>query len=248
MRHISELIGTTTNSPGFWGLRADDLVYGGGVSGRDRRTGELPAEAAGQAEVALAMIEARLREYDADLAAVARIGFHLRDPGDIRLINRVWTRRFPDELDRPTYKFLRADLDGAHLVELDFFAVLGQRRQCLYLPKVAHGNPIPMAVRMGGYLFTSRVLPLHPDTGEPGRDGVEQALLAVRNVGTLLEQSGLTWRNVQQGRAFVADPDDDVVVRALWDEHVGPADFPPLHITRYRAGALSVLIEIIAAA
>src|SRR6266568_1187458 len=70
VRHFSELISTTTNSPGFWGLRADDLVYGGGVIGRDRRTGELAADAAGQADAALAIIEAGLREYGADLAAV----------------------------------------------------------------------------------------------------------------------------------------------------------------------------------
>jgi enamine deaminase RidA (YjgF/YER057c/UK114 family) len=253
VREVGELIGATPGDPETWGLRTDELVYGSGVTGRDRRTREFAPDLPRQADTALATIDEQLAEFGASLANVARIGFYLRDPRDIRLVNDVWTARFPDGHDRPTYKFMRAELDGPHQVRLDFFAVLGEERQCLYLPKVAHGNPIPMAVRMGRYLFTSRVLPYDPVTGEPGRDGADQARLAVLNIGTLLQNSGMTWRDVTQGRAFVADPGDDALVRAHWAGQFGGTaeglkqPSAQLQITRYRAGALRVLLEIIAA-
>lgn len=244
VRDIGELVSTWPGAHETCGLRVDDLVYGVGVTGHDRHTGELAADLPGQVAVALANVDAQLADHGGSVDNVARVGFHLRDPADIRLVNDVWTTRFPDERNRPTYKFLRAELDGQQQVRLDFFAVLGHRRQCLYLPNVAHGNPIPMAVLMGRYLFTSRVLPYDPDTGHPGADGASQARLAVLNTGALLAESGMTWRNVRQGRAFVADPADDEFVRVQWRTHADPT--ASLHITRYRAGALAVLLETVA--
>jgi enamine deaminase RidA (YjgF/YER057c/UK114 family) len=137
-------------------------------------------------------------------------------------------------------------LGDAEEIRLDFFAVLGQERHCLYLPKVAHGNPIPMAVRMGRHLFSSRILPFDPATGEPGRDGQEQARFATANADEILRMARMPWSAVSQGRAFVADPVDDTFARAEWDRRFGAAAGPPLRVTRYRAGALAVLLEILA--
>jgi enamine deaminase RidA (YjgF/YER057c/UK114 family) len=83
-------------------------------------------------------------------------------------------------------------------------------------------------------------------TGDAGRDGAEQAAFAVRNTGTLLEQAGMSWADVTQGRAFVAEPDLDEVVRAEWLGRFEATTAAPLQVTRYRAGALSALLEIIA--
>jgi enamine deaminase RidA (YjgF/YER057c/UK114 family) len=129
---------------------------------------------------------------------------------------------------------------------MNVFAVLGAARESLYLPKVAHANPIPLAVRAGRYLFSSRVLPYDPATGEPGRDGAEQAAFALLNAGALLEQAGMSWRDVKQARAFVADQALDATVRTAWRGLGDETSAAPLRITRYRAGALSVLLEIIA--
>lgn len=246
VREISELIGTAQGAPEALGLRADDLVYGCGVTGRGQQGGECEPGLLRQVDNALATIESHLREFGGSLDNVARISFFLRDPGDIRKINEVWTARFPNEHNRPTYKFMPAQLSAPEEVRLDYFAVLDEERECLYLPKVAHTNPIPMAVKMGHYLFSSRVLPFDPATGAPGRDGAEQASLAVLNAGTLLEMSGMPWDAVRQGRAFVADPDHDELARAEWGKRFTATATAPLHVTRYRAGALSVLLEIVA--
>jgi 2-iminobutanoate/2-iminopropanoate deaminase len=247
VRGFSELIGAPQGRPEALGLRADDLVYGSGVTGRDRRTGRCAPGLLRQADDALSAVEEYLRDISGSLDNVARVSFFLRDPRDITKVNEVWTARFPHSQNRPTYKFMRGQFADEEEVRLDFFAVLGQERNCLYLPKVAHGNPIPMAVRMGRYLFSSRVLPFDPATGEPGRDGPEQARFAAANTDAILRMSQMAWSAVSQGRAFVADPDDDEFVRAEWNRRFGATARAPLHITRYRAGALAVLLEILAA-
>ena len=247
VRGFSELIESAQGRTEALGLRADDLVYGCGVTGRDPLTGECAPGLRRQADDALSAIDSYLRDLSGSLDSVARVTFLLRNPRDIAKVNEVWTARFPHRHDRPTYKFTGGQFGDTEEVRLDFFAVLGQQRDCLYLPKVAHGNPIPMAVRMGRYLFSSRILPFDPATGEPGRDGPEQARFAVANTDEILRMSQLPWSAVSQGRAFVADAADDDFVRAEWDQRFGASAGAPLHVTRYRAGALAVLLEILAA-
>jgi enamine deaminase RidA (YjgF/YER057c/UK114 family) len=246
VRDISELFETAEGTPESVGLRVDDLVYWCGVTGTDPRGEGAQPDLPRQVDTALTTVETQLQELGGSMDDLTYVSFFLRDPADIRRINPLWTKRFPEEHSRPAYKFMRAALTGSQEVRMNVFAVLGAARQSLYLPKVAHTNPIPMAVKAGRYLFSSRVLPYDPATGEPGRDGAEQAAFAVRNVGTLLEQAGMSWRDVRQARAFVADRALDPVVRAEWRGRCDETTAPPLRITRYRAGALSVLLEIIA--
>jgi enamine deaminase RidA (YjgF/YER057c/UK114 family) len=246
MQNISELFTTADGAPESVGLRVDDLVYGCGVTGLAPQDRSIRPDLPRQADAALAAVDARLQDLGGSLDQLAYVSFFLRDPADIRRINTVWTERFPDERRRPAYKFMPTPLTGPEEVRLDFFAVLGAERESLYLPNVAHANPIPMAVKAGRYLFSSRVLPYDPATGRPGSDGPEQAAFVMANTGTLLEQAGMSWRDVTQARAFVADPALDGLVRAAWRNHYGGTAGTPLRITRYRAGALSVLLEIVA--
>lgn len=246
VHELGELIGLAQGAPEAQGLRVDDLVFGCGITGRDRWNGRCGAGPARQADDALSNVDSYLGDFGGTLDNVARVSFFLRDPRDIRKVNEAWTARFPSQDNRPTYKFMGAQLADQEEVRLDFFAVLGQERKCLYLPAVAHGNPIPMAVKMGRYLFSSRILPFDPATGEPGRDGAAQARFAALNANTVLELAGMPWSAVTQGRAFVADPDHDELVRAEWARRFEEGAAAPLHVTRYRAGALAVLLEVIA--
>ena len=238
MSNISELFESGDGRPEPVGLRVDELVHLSGVTGAGP---DLPE----QVRACFGTVEAHLRDVGGSLDNVTYVSFFLRDPADIRRINPVWTKLFPDEHSRPAYKFMRVPLSGSEEVRMDVFAVLGARRTSLHLPKVAHANPIPLAVKAGRYLFSSRVLPYDPATGEPGRDGAEQAAFAVHNVGALLEQAGMSWSDVRQVRAFVADESLDAQVVAEWFRRCGESATPP-RITRYRVGALSVLLEIIA--
>jgi enamine deaminase RidA (YjgF/YER057c/UK114 family) len=140
---------------------------------------------------------------------------------------------------------MSAELGGGQWVSVEYFAVLGAHRQVLHIPGVAHGNPIPMGVRAGRYLFSSRVLPMDPATGKPGPDAETQTELVFANVDALLEVGGMAWGDVAQGRAFLADLDSLSLVRERWAARgAGGA----LHPLQYQvAPSLLVMLEIFAA-
>lgn len=62
---------------------------------------------------------------------------------------------FPDEQDRPPFRYLQAPLPPGVLLQLQAYAVLGGRRQVLSIPGVAHRDPMPLAVQIGPMGFSS---------------------------------------------------------------------------------------------
>jgi len=108
VRGVNELIGAVQGTPEALGLRVDDLVYGCGVTGRDRRSGDYAADVPGQADRALDTVDAQLRELGGSLDELARVTFYLREPGDIRKVNDVWTARFPDEREALSHSAMEA--------------------------------------------------------------------------------------------------------------------------------------------
>ena len=166
---------------------------------------------------------------------IAEVSFYFAEPRPgISALNAAWVERFPKDDDRPTYKFMGAKLPSGQLVAIDYFAVVGERRKVLHLPKVAHTNPIPMGVRIGEFLFSSRVLPQNPEDNTPGKTPIEQADYAFRNAGELLRAGGMAWRDVVQCRAFIADPASRPLIEHHWRNvdgqgvlHVSPYAGPP---------------------
>ena len=137
------------------GVRIDDVIHGLRIRGTD------PAQG-------LDNLEHVVEAAHASLDNVAQVSFFVKDPAQLREINPAWLKMFPNADDRPTYKFMTAaDLPSERPVHLEFFAVANQRRKLLHIPNVAHTNPIPMGVRIGNYVFSSRVLPYDPQTGQP---------------------------------------------------------------------------------
>jgi 2-iminobutanoate/2-iminopropanoate deaminase len=176
----------------------------------------------------------------ASLDNVAQVSFFVRNREDLRDINPPWLEMFPDENDRPTYKFMLAD---EPMVEA--FAVAGQRRRPLHIPNVAHTNPIPMGVRIGDYLFSSRVLPYDPATGQAVEGVDRQAECLFQNVRALLEVGDMQPAHIRQGRLFLSDLSYQAVAERHWQALTHNA---VLDVTRYTlAPSLLVMLEVIAA-
>jgi len=131
------------------GLQVGDLIHGLRLAAAD-------------AVSAMRSMRAIVAGAGASLDNVAQVSFFLRERADMPSINPAWLATFPDDQDRPTYKFMTADLPGDARVHVEFWAVAGQRRRMLHIPNVAHTNPIPMRIRIGPYVFSSRVLPYDP--------------------------------------------------------------------------------------
>lgn len=218
------------------GARVGDLVHGLRLPAPDVST-------------ALAHLRDVVHGAGAELENVAQVSFFVRSPDLLPTINPAWLQVFPDDHDRPTYKFmLDAALTPERPVQVEFFAVAGQRRQMLHVPGVAHVNPIPLGIRIGPYLFSSRVLPYAAASGQPPPDVARQAAHLFANVRALLTQGGLEPGTITQGRLFLADPADLAVVEPLWRDLVAQAgQRAALQVTPYAlAPSLRVMLEFIA--
>jgi 2-iminobutanoate/2-iminopropanoate deaminase len=216
------------------GVRIDDVIHGLRIEGTD------PSDALGN-------LERVVKAGGATLDNVAQVSFFLKDAAKLKTINPAWLQMFPNDEDRPTYKFMTADLPAEKPVHLEFFAVEKQRRKLLHIPNVAHTNPIPMGVRIGNYVFSSRVLPYDPQTGQPPEDVDRQADCLFQNVGTLLDVAGAKPEDITQGRIFLLDPSALHVAERAWKGILGSAPPPGLHVTQYSlALSLKVMLEFIA--
>jgi 2-iminobutanoate/2-iminopropanoate deaminase len=219
------------------GVRIDDVIHGLRITGTD------PAEALGNLKH---VVEAARVSLD----NVAQVSFFVKDAAQLKTINPAWLNVFPEENDRPTYKFMTAPaLPNDRPVHLEFFAIANQRRTLLHIPNVAHTNPIPMGVRIGNYVFSSRVLPYDSQTGQPPEDVERQADCLFQNVRTLLDVAGASPDDITQARLFLSDLDTFPIAQRYWQAVVGGPKTPPLHITHYTlAPSLKVMLELVAVA
>jgi 2-iminobutanoate/2-iminopropanoate deaminase len=245
---VQEVFGSQDVDPIPWGIRVGNVVHGLRISGVERATGKLAADVDGQMQLALHNVRHVVEGAGASLDNVAQVSIFLKNREDMRAVNGPWVEMFPDAEDRPTYKFMQAgNLLGDQLVRLEFFALAGERRRVLAVPNVAHTNPIPMGVRIGNMLFSSRVLPYDQSTGRPA-DGVErQAECLFQNARTLLDVGDVPPSAITQGRLFLVDPTSLPLAERHWHALVGSAAGPVLHAVNYSlAPALKVMLEFIA--
>lgn len=228
------------------GVRVDDLVIGLRIDGRHPDSGGFPDDAATQLRNAHENLRRCVLTAGLGLDNVAQVSFFLSDFATRAEMNPPWVEMFPSDDDRPTYKFLPALLPPGQLVHVEFFGVAGGRRRDIQIPGVAHANPIPMAVRIGRYLFTSRLLAYDPATQQPAVGASAQTKFLFENAETVLAAAGMGWGDIVQGGAFGADEACDALIEEGWRAcFPDPSRRPPLHPLRYGAGSLLVMLELI---
>ncbi|MBT3552398.1 MAG: RidA family protein [Rhodospirillaceae bacterium] len=247
-RTISEIFANPETDPIPSGIRMGDLVQGLRIDGKDPASGDIPDSLEAQIAGAFENMRRAITNAGGGLGNIAQVSIFFEDgPTGMTLLNAAWEEAFPDADDRPTYKFITTPLVGGRQVQFEFFGVLNASRQVIELPVVAHTNPIPMGVRIGDYLFTSRVLPFSPETGKPGEDAASQADFVFHNVGATLEAGGMGWDAVRQGRLFLSDMGGLPSLRERWSSQFG-GEARPLHPIHYAvAPSLLVMLEVIAA-
>jgi 2-iminobutanoate/2-iminopropanoate deaminase len=245
MSAISEVFTDSAIDPIPKAFRYGDLIRGSRIDGRDPATGQYGVTSEEQLQAVFDTLRPTVENEGASVDNIAQVSLYLRHWDDRPLMNPPWVAMFTDETDRPTYKFMPAELPGDQRVAIDFYAVPGERRKNLHIDGVAHTNPIPLAVQIGRYLFSSRVLPYDPATARPAEDVTKQADFLFQHASNLLGQADMSWRDVEQGRAFFVDASQFPLLEERWHAHVG-AGAAALHPVRYGAGGSQVMLEFIA--
>ena len=245
---ILEIFANQAVDPIPIGVRSEELVQGSRILATDPETGDLPDGIEAQLRNCYRNLQQCVESAGGTLRNVAHVSmFFANLQRDREAMNPAWLATFPDETDRPTFKFMPAKLPDGHLVHMEFYAVLGETRQALAVPGVAHTNPIPLGVKLGPYVFSSRMLPYDPKTGKAADGAEAQAAFLFENCDALFRASGVDWPDVWQARAFLADPGHRAFFDEQWQARFpNAAGRPPLSYVRYGGGALQIMVEVFA--
>jgi 2-iminobutanoate/2-iminopropanoate deaminase len=105
--------------------RIGPFVHSSGINGKDRETGLMPADIAGQCEQMFRNVRLVLAEADAKPEQILKMTFFL-PARDLRPhINKHWVELFPDPHSRPArHVHSEPDLTGGMLVQCEFFAIV----------------------------------------------------------------------------------------------------------------------------
>lgn len=79
-------------------------------------------------------------------------------------------------------------------------------------------GPYSQAIEVGGFIFTSGVIPVDPQTGEIGESIEEQARQAFTNLCNLIEASGSYVSQVVKTTVFIKDMEDFTRINEIYAE------------------------------
>lgn len=105
-------------------------------------------------------------------------------------------------------------------------------------------GPYSTANIAGNTCYMSGMLGVDPQTGKLAEGGIEaQALQAMRNVQTVLEELELSTANVLKTTVFLADLNDFAAVNKIYADFFGP-DYPARSCVQVARLPMNALVEI----
>lgn len=105
-------------------------------------------------------------------------------------------------------------------------------------------GPYSTAVISGNTCFMSGMLGVNPETGKLAEGGIEaQAMQAMKNVCTVLEEMGLSAASVLKTTVFLADLNDFAAMNAIYADFFGP-DYPSRSCVQVARLPMDALVEI----
>jgi 2-iminobutanoate/2-iminopropanoate deaminase len=103
--------------------RVGPILATSGVTGRDADTGQMPADAEGQARNCFRNLEFILAEAGMDMGDVVKFTVYVKEESFRDAVNKPWRAAYPDETKRPARHTQVSPLRGAALVQLEVLAV-----------------------------------------------------------------------------------------------------------------------------
>ncbi len=107
------------------GSLVGNIMATGIITGRDPKSGEMPATLEAQAVNMFGHIKSLVEAAGGTMEDVVKINVLMQDPSKRAAVNDVWLKLFPNENSRPARQTAQADLDGGMLIQCDFWAVIG---------------------------------------------------------------------------------------------------------------------------
>src|SRR4051794_25511670 len=167
MRTCYSLPGLNPNGVAPDLVRTGDLFFTSGVRGVNLATGDLPEDPAEQFLNAWHNLAALVEGAGLSTDNIGLVTNFIASQDYRAHINTGWLELFPDRDNRPARKTTALPLPAGTGVELQAFGVVNQGRTCIEVPGLTHRDPLPNAVRLGDYVFSSVIVPWDLATSEP---------------------------------------------------------------------------------
>lgn len=106
------------------GAQVGRLVFSSGISGVDPESGKIPPDASRQVELVFHHVYRFMEVVGGSTEDIGRMTVYLEDEKYRDLVNREWTKMFPDPANRPARHSTVAHLRGGALVQVEITAVL----------------------------------------------------------------------------------------------------------------------------
>ena len=173
-------------------VKSGNLFFTSGVRALDLKTGKIPEDPGQQFLNAWHNLAALVEGSGLSTDNIGLVTNFI-DSQDFRTaINPGWLELFPNKDNRPARKTTSYPLAPGAGVELQAFGVIGRKRRCIEVPGLTHRDPLPNAVRMGDYVFSSVIVPWDLSTSEPVIGEAAQTDQCFDNMRLLMEAAGGT--------------------------------------------------------
>jgi 2-iminobutanoate/2-iminopropanoate deaminase len=171
-------------------VRVGSLFFTSGVRGVDLSSGELPSSPEQQFTNAWRNLAALVESAGLSIDNIGLVTNFI-DAQEYRAhINPGWLELFPDRANRPARKTTAFPLPDGVAVELQAFGVANERRTCIEVEGLTHRDPLPNAVRIGQYVFSSVIVPWDLSTSEPVVGEDAQTDQCFDNLRALMRSAG----------------------------------------------------------
>jgi 2-iminobutanoate/2-iminopropanoate deaminase len=233
-RRIVEISASDSSNAIPEAIRVNDTIYAPHLTGADPTTGRLPDGLLPQMEAALGNMRAMLERAGASMDNVGRVVGYVTVVADRDPIYEPWDA-----------KVLVAKLPPGVLVQLSMFALVGARRERVDIPGVPARDP---TVKVGNWVFSSRVHGTDPATSTSPESGEAQGELAYGNLLRLIELAGAEPRDIHQVTAFIRDPANAALAERAFQRAFPDAVVRPRHwiLDAFIRPQLAVMAELIA--
>ncbi|MGH7847675.1 MAG: Rid family hydrolase [Candidatus Binatia bacterium] len=197
-RQPLEIPGLSHRDPLPMGAKAGKMVYSSVIGGQDPKTNKQVEGAKRQIDQAFENMKSLVEQAGGTKDNIGHVWVFLRDKEDQPPMVDTWLKMFPTDGDRPARKTIMYDeLKGREtLIQLQFTATLGAKRQNFEIPGVGHHDPIPMGAKAGNVFFSSGIGGYDQKTGKQAETLERQVELAFQNLETLMEQAGSNLNSV----------------------------------------------------
>lgn len=101
-----------------------NMIFSSAISGKDTKTGKLPADPDEQAEVMFRNLQLFMEKAGGSPANIGFINVFLKEEKYRDSVNKAWNKMFPDQHDRPARHALKVELRGDLLFQIEVIAVL----------------------------------------------------------------------------------------------------------------------------